>query len=79
VSPRRTVIRRPSVEAARQTLALRFGQFDDVQCDALCRGSIRGVALISLGKPDAVASGILDVRDKPGHGLSIADIGWRYV
>jgi putative component of toxin-antitoxin plasmid stabilization module len=54
-----------------------------VQCDALCRGSIRGrlasVALVDIGKPNAVAGGILDVRDKPGHGLSIADIGWRYV
>jgi hypothetical protein len=42
-------------------------------------GRLAGVALIDIGKLDAVARGILDVRGKPGHGLSVAHIGGRYV
>src|SRR5579859_3150076 len=63
--------------------ALRLRQFHDVQRDALGGGSLRGrfagVALIDVGKLDAVARGILDIGSKPGYRLSITDIGRRHV
>ena len=61
--------------------ALCLRQFDDVQRDAFGRGGIcggfAGVALIDIGKRDAVARGILDIGSKTGDGLAIADISRR--
>src|SRR5271156_1588304 len=59
--------------------ALCLRQFDDVQRDALDRGGIcgclSGVALIDIGKPDAVSGRVLDIGGKTPDRGPVADIG----